>query len=70
MSNLQTIREQMLMSKAELARRSGLSALTISRIEEGLACRVDTMRKILFALGLSINDKDRVFGDCNAVEKH
>lgn len=68
MSNLQAIREQMLMSKAELARRSGLSALTISRIEEGKPCRMDTMRKVLFALGLSLEDRIRVFGDFDTVD--
>jgi|GEM_PF-6926023 len=62
MNRLRKIREQQLMSKAELARRSGLSALTIQRIENGKSCRVDTMRKILLALDLSLKDKDMVFG--------
>lgn len=50
------------MSKAELARRAGLSTLTIDRIEAGRPCRLDTKRKILLALGLKVSDKDRVFG--------
>lgn len=62
MSNVQKIREQKLMSKAELARRSGLSTVTINRIENGMACRMDTMRKIILALGLSLEDKELVFG--------
>jgi len=62
MNNVQKLREQKLMSKAELARRSGLSALTIQRIESGKSCRVDTMRKIILALGLSPEDKELVFG--------
>lgn len=61
MNNVQKIREQRLMSKAELARRSGLSALTIDRVEGGKSCRVDTMRKIILALGLSLEDRDLVF---------
>jgi predicted transcriptional regulator len=52
-----------MMSKAELARKSGLSTLTIDRVEAGKACRLDTKRKILHALGLKVSDKDRVFGD-------
>jgi len=51
------------MSKAELARRAGVSALTIDRVEKGMPCRMDTMRKILFGLGLSLEDQDRVFGE-------
>jgi len=51
-----------MMSKAELARKAGLSALTIDRIEAGRPCRLDTKRKILTALGLKVSDKDKVFG--------
>ncbi len=49
------------MSKAELARKAEVSPLTISRIEQGCACRVDTMRKIILALGLELSDKTKVF---------
>jgi len=49
------------MSKAELARQAGLSTLTIDRIEKGHACRIDTQRKILAALGLSVEDKNLIF---------
>ena len=51
-----------MMSKAELARKAGLSTLTIDRVESGRPCRLDTKRKVLLALGLRISDKDRVFG--------
>lgn len=61
MNNLRTIRESLLMSKAELARKAGLSSLTIDRIEKGMDCRMDTKRKILLALGFSIAEKDKVF---------
>src|SRR5574338_814195 len=61
-NNVQRFREALLMSKAELARRAGLSTLTIDRIEAGRPCRLDTKRKILLALGLKVSDKDRVFG--------
>ncbi len=53
----------MLLSKAELARKAGLSPLTIDRIEKGYSCRVDTKRKIINALGLKLSDKRKVFGD-------
>jgi DNA-binding XRE family transcriptional regulator len=51
-----------MMSKAELARKAGLSTLTIDRVEAGRPCRLDTKRKILLALELKVSDKDRVFG--------
>ena len=61
-NNVQRYRESLMMSKAELARKAGLSSLTIDRVEAGRACRLDTKRKILLALGLKISDKAQVFG--------
>lgn len=61
-NNVQRFREALMMSKAELARKAGLSTLTIDRVEAGRPCRLDTKRKVLLALGLRISDKDRVFG--------
>ncbi len=49
------------MTKAELARKAGLSALTIDRIERGSACRISTMRKIILAFGLKIEDRNKIF---------
>ena len=53
----------MLLSKSELARKAGISPLTIDRIERGYPCRVDTKRKIIQALGLKISEKNKVFND-------
>jgi DNA-binding XRE family transcriptional regulator len=50
-----------MMSKAELARKAGLSTLTVDRIEAGRPCRLDTKRKVLLALGLKVSDRERVF---------
>jgi DNA-binding XRE family transcriptional regulator len=55
------IREEMLMSKAELARKAGVSPLTIDRIEKGKNCRMETKRKIILALGYKLSDKLRIF---------
>jgi DNA-binding XRE family transcriptional regulator len=49
------------MSKAELARKAGVSPITIDRIEKGMDCRMETKRKILLALGYKLSDKDKVF---------
>ncbi len=62
-NNVKKIRESQLMSKAELARRAGVSVLTIDRIEKGMRCRVDTKRKIILALGLQLADKEKVFSE-------
>lgn len=62
-NNLRKLRIERMMSKAELARRANLSVLTIDRIEKGFGCRMDSKRKILEALGLSLGDRVRVFGE-------
>jgi len=62
-NRVRELRLERMMSKAELARRAGLSPLTISRVEEGYRCRLDTKRKILEALGLSLKDRGKVFHD-------
>jgi DNA-binding XRE family transcriptional regulator len=56
-------RESLLMSKAELAREAHVSPITVSRIEQGLPCRMETKRKILLALGLKLTEKDKLFKD-------
>ena len=61
MNNVKKFRESLLMTKAELARKAGLSALTIDRIERGAACRISTMRKIILAFGLKIEERHKVF---------
>jgi DNA-binding XRE family transcriptional regulator len=63
MNSLRKHREKVLMSKAELARKAGLSALTIDRIEKGKGCRLETKRKIILALGLQLTDRGKIFGD-------
>lgn len=60
-NNVRRLREDRLLSKAELARRAGVSPLTIDRVESGKPCRMDTKRKIILALGMSIEEKDKVF---------
>jgi DNA-binding XRE family transcriptional regulator len=52
-----------MMSKAELVKKANLSFNTITRIENGGPCRMETKRKIILALGLKISDKYRVFGE-------
>ena len=58
---LKEIRERNLISKAELARKAGLSPLTVDRVEKGQNCRPGTMRRIILALGYDLSEKQRVF---------
>ena len=60
-NNVKKVREAKMLSKAELARMAGISPLTLDRIEKGKDCRMATKRKILLALGLSIEQKNTVF---------
>ncbi len=60
-NNLKQLRAKALLSKAELARKAGVSVLTITRIEQGMECRMDTMRKVIQALGYKIEERHKVF---------
>jgi DNA-binding XRE family transcriptional regulator len=60
-NQVREIREAQLMSKAELARKAGVSPVTIDRIENGAECRMSTRRKIILALGLKLADRNEVF---------
>ena len=62
-NSVKELREERLMSKAELARLAGVSPITIDRIERGEDCRVETKRKVLLAFGFSLSEKTRVFRD-------
>ncbi len=62
-NNVRKLRQSAMMSKAELARRAGVSPLTIDRVESGCPCRMDTKRKILEALGLSPSARAEVWPD-------
>lgn len=61
LNRVKEIRESLLMSKTELARKAGVSPITIDRIEKGTPCRLETMRKIILALGLTLDQRNRVF---------
>ncbi len=63
MNSLKRYRERILMSKAELARKAGISTLTIDRVEKGKKCRLETKRKIILALGLTLSDRAKIFAD-------
>jgi DNA-binding XRE family transcriptional regulator len=60
-NRVRELRENKLMTQAQLARKAKVALRTIHSVEKGMNCRMDTKRKILLALGLSFEDKDQVF---------
>jgi DNA-binding XRE family transcriptional regulator len=60
-NTVKKIREKLLMSKAELAKKAGVLSLTIDKIEKGCNCRIETKRKIILALGYDFSEKDKIF---------
>lgn len=61
MNRVRELRENRLMTQAQLARKAKVALRTIHSVEKGMNCRMDTKRKILLALGLRFEDKDYVF---------
>ena len=62
-NTVRKIREKLIMSKAELARKAGISSLTLDRIEKGLSCRIETKRKIILAFGYDLSDRGLIFSN-------
>jgi DNA-binding XRE family transcriptional regulator len=62
-NKLKSVRESLLMSKTELSKLADVSPITITRIESGMPCRMETQRKILLALGFMLSDKHKIFKD-------
>ena len=57
---IKEIRESLMVSKVELARRANVSPNTITRIEQDLPCRIETKRKIITALEQKNSDENKV----------
>jgi transcriptional regulator with XRE-family HTH domain len=60
-NDLRQIREERLISLVEFARKTGMSPMTIKRLEKDGSCRIDTKRKVLQALGIDLADQKKVF---------
>jgi len=60
-NRIKEFREEKLISKTELARRAGITLVTLDRIEKGYACRMATKRKLLQALGVNIEGSEEIF---------
>ncbi len=60
-NRVRELRENRLMTQAQLARKAKVALRTIHSVEKGMNCRMDTKRKILLALGMRFEDKELVF---------
>ena len=60
-NRVRELRENRLMTQAQLARKARVALRTIHSVEKGMNCRMDTKRKILIALGMRFEDKEYVF---------
>ncbi len=60
-NRVRELRENKLMTQAQLARKAKVALRTIHSVEKGMNCRMDTKRKILIALGKRFEEKDQVF---------
>ena len=60
-NRVRELREELLMTRGELAKRAGVSLRTVWSVENGIPCRVITKRKILEALGIPQREHRKVF---------
>ncbi len=62
-NRVRELRENRLMTQAQLAKKAKVALRTIHSVEKGMNCRMDTKRKILLALGVPFDQKGQVFID-------
>ena len=62
-NRVRELRENKLMTQAQLAKKAKVALRTIHSVEKGMNCRMDTKRKILLALGIPFENKNQVFLD-------
>ena len=62
-NRVRELRENKLMTQAQLAKKARVALRTIHSVEKGMNCRMDTKRKILMALGVPFEQKGQVFLD-------
>ena len=62
-NRVRELRENKLMTQAQLAKKAKVALRTIHSVEKGMNCRMDTKRKILLALGVPFDQKGEVFLD-------
>ncbi|MFQ5514937.1 MAG: helix-turn-helix transcriptional regulator [Myxococcota bacterium] len=60
-NRVREFRERLGWTQEELARRAKLALRTIHSVEKGRHCRRDTLRRILRALDVPFEDRERVF---------
>jgi DNA-binding XRE family transcriptional regulator len=63
MNRVRELREDRLLTQAELARKARIATRTVHAVEKGKVCRMTTQRKILEALGIPFDLRHEIFGD-------
>jgi len=63
-NRVRELREDKLMTQAQLARKARVALRTIHSVEKGMNCRMDTKRKFLMALGCRFAQMVVVFIEC------
>ena len=58
-NRVRELRENKLMTQAQLAKKAKVALRTIHSVEKGMNCRMDTKRKILLALGIPFDQKSQ-----------
>lgn len=61
MNHVRTLRLSRFMTQRDLARKANVALRTVVHIEQGRGCHMHTKRRILRALGLSMEDRGAVF---------
>lgn len=60
-NRIRELRENKLMTQAQLARKARVSVRTVHSVENGCGCQMGTKRKLLLALGISMDRRLEVF---------
>jgi transcriptional regulator with XRE-family HTH domain len=60
-TRLQARREQLWLSQADLAKGAGVAVRTVHSLEHGTACRRETVRCLLVALGIPWGEREDYF---------
>lgn len=60
-NRVRELRQEKLMTQADLARRAKVALRTVHSVEKGMNCRLDTKRRIILALGFRFQDREYIF---------
>ncbi len=68
-NRLRRLREERLLTQAELAEKAGVSARTLWSVENGNPCQISTRRAILRALGVARRRGAELFEESHSADR-